>query len=107
MGIDMKELVAQSLAEAKRAAEDLSRLKGFNLRSLQGLIACVKYSVKKAEELGLSEGLDGDEKKQFAAELILQVVPLPWYLAPIARAVLPSVIDAVVDALKDKFGQKA
>lgn len=103
--MDIKELVKSSLGEAKAAAEELSRLKGFSLKSLQGLIACVKWSVKRAEELGLIHGLKGADKKEFVIELLLQVVPLPFWLAPIARAVLPYVVDAIVDALKDKFGK--
>jgi|CXWL01.1.fsa_nt_gi hypothetical protein len=103
--MDMKNLVASSIIEAKEAAENLSRLKGFNLKSLQGLIACVKWSVKRAEEIGLSQNMSADEKKEFATELIMQVVPMPWYLAPIARSILPHIIDAIVDALKDKFGK--
>ena len=106
MGYNMKELVAASLADAKKAAEELSRLKGFNLKSLQGLFSCLKWAVKRAEELGLTHGLPGAEKKQFVTELVLQTVPLPWYLAPVVKMVLPGVIDAIVDALKDKFGAK-
>ena len=103
--MDIKELVAASLAEGKAAAESLSKLKGFNLRSLQGLIACVKWSVKRAEEVGLTQGLAGADKQAFAIELVLQVVPMPFWLTHVARAILPYVVDAVVDALKDKFGK--
>lgn len=103
--MNIKELVRTSLGEAKAAAEELSRLKGFNLKSLQGLIACVKWSVKRAEEIGIKQCLAGADKKELAMEIIMQTVPMPFWLAPIARAVLPHVIDAVVDALKDKFGK--
>lgn len=103
--MDIKELVKLSLSEGKTAAEELSRLKGFNLRSLQGLVACVKWSVKRAEEIGVAKGLIGTDKRAFAIELVLQVVKLPFWLEPIARAVLPWIVDAVVDALKDKFGK--
>jgi len=103
--MNIKHLVSLSLAEGKIAAENLSRLKGFNLSSLQGLILCVKWSVKRAEEVGLAQGLAGADKQAFAVELVLQIVPMPFWLAPIARAILPHIIDAVVDALKDKFGK--
>ncbi len=103
--MDIKQLVSLSLVEGKAAAENLSRLKGFNLRSLQGLISCVKWSVKRAEEVGVTEGLAGADKQAFAVELVLQVVPMPFWLAPVARAILPFVVDAIVDALKDKFGK--
>lgn len=103
--MDIKELVKLSLEEGKTAASELSKLKGFNLRSLQGLIACVKWSVKRAEQVGLANGLAGADKQAFAIELVLQTVPMPFWLAPVARAVLPYIVDAVVDALKDKFGK--
>ena len=106
MGIDIKALVGLSLGDAKIAAEELSRLKGFSLKSLKGLISIVKWAVKRAEEIGLSRGLTGAEKKEFAAQLLLQTVPMPWYMSYIVEAILPHVIDAIVDALKDSFSKK-
>ncbi len=101
--MDTRALVALSLSEAEHAAQELSRLKGFNLKSLQGAIACTTWAVKRAEQVGLKEGLTGADKKEFAIELLLRAVPMPWYLQALVRMVLPPIIDAIVDALKDKF----
>ncbi len=98
--MDIKELVRTALPEAIEAAQNLSRLKGFNLKSLTGVLSCVKWAVKRAQTI---TGLTGEEKKQFVVELVLQVVPMPFWMLPIVNAVLPIVIDVVVDALKDKF----
>ena len=98
--MDVREMAEQFLPEAVAAAQDLSRLKGFSLKSLGGAVSCVKWAVKKAQSL--SE-LSNEEKQAFVVELVLRVVKLPFWLEPVARAVLPHVVDVVVDALKDKF----
>ncbi len=100
--MDIKQLVDASLEDAIKAAQELGRLKGFNLKSLRGVIACVKWAVKHAQEI---QGLTGPEKNLFVVELVIKVTKLPFWLEPIARSFLPFVVDAVVDALKDKFGK--
>ena len=100
----IRHLAEHSLGDAKEAAEKLSRLKGFSLNSLRGLIECVKWAVKRAEETGLKEGLDGSNKKKFAIAILFSVVKLPWWVPrSLAESVASAVIDVVVDALKDKF----
>ena len=103
--MDIKELAAKSIAQVKAAAEELSRLKGFKLKSLTGLINIVKLVVKNVEEVGLAEGIKGADKQSLACELILQVVPLPGYVMYFVRPLLPILVDIIVDALKDKFGK--
>lgn len=100
----IEELAAESIKSAKNAAEEYSRLKGWNLNSLKGLICTTKVVVKHAEEIGLREGLQGADKKKLAVELILKIVKLPWWMPQgIVREILDAAIDIIVDALKDKF----
>jgi hypothetical protein len=104
--MDIKQLAAQSLGEFKVLAEELSRLKGFKLNSVVGLVRIAIAAVKRAEEIGLISGLKGVEKQAFAMELLLQTVKLPWWVPQsLVRDYLPALIDVVVDALKDKFGK--
>ena len=103
--MDIKDLAVKLVAETEAAAKEYSRLKGFNLRSLQGLIATTRIVVKRVEDEGVASGLAGADKKALTIELLLRIVPLPWYLAPVVRAILPPLIDAIVEAMKDKFGK--
>lgn len=103
--MDIKELAGKLIAEVAAAAKEYSQLKGFNVSSLQGFIATTRIVVKRVEDEGVTSNLRGADKKALAIEIMLKVVPLPWYIAPIARTVLPHVIDAIVEALKDKFGK--
>lgn len=104
--MEINELAAALVKQVKSAAEEYSRLKGFSLNSLQGLIATTRMVVKEVEETGLAHGLKGADKKALAIEVLLQVVKLPWWMpAALIRAILPPLIDAIVEALKDKFGK--
>lgn len=103
--MDIRELADKSVVEVTEAASNFSRLKGFSLRSLKGAMAITVGVVKHVEEIGLRDGLAGADKQALAVELVLRVAKLPFWLEPVARAVLPYVVDAVVDALKDKFGK--
>lgn len=103
--MDINELAGQSVDEVKSLAEKLSRLKGFSLGSLKGLFLITKDVVKHVEEIGLAKNLSGADKQALAIAILNRVVPMPWYLRPVVNAVLPPLIDAIVDALKDKFGK--
>ena len=100
--MDIKQLAAQSIEQVKVAAQQYSRLKGWNLASLKGLIRTTKVVVKHVQDIGLLHGLANADKQALAVELMMHFKPW-WVPEKWARAILPDLIDLVVDALKDKF----
>lgn len=100
----IEEIAATLIDEVRNAAAEYSRLKGFSLNSLHGLISSTRIVVKRVEEVGLAEQLPGADKKALATELLLKIVKLPWWLpGGLIRAIVPPLIDAIVEALKDKM----
>ena len=104
MGPDIKELAAAHIEGIKKATEELSRLKGWTLGTAKGALKCVPVVIKEVELIGATGGLTGSEKQSLAVELLLKLIPLPWWLpVSFVRPLLEGIVDAVVDALKDKF----
>lgn len=100
----LQDLAVKLVVEVKDAAKELSRVKGFNLSGLQGLVRTVPLVIQKVESAGAVVGLSGKDKQSLAVEVLLEVVPLPVFLPKVVvRAYLPMLIDVVVDALKTKF----
>lgn len=101
----LQELATLTLGEARTAAQEYSRLKGFKLDSVVGFFRTTKVIVQRVEEVGLARGLAGADKQALAIELLFQVVKLPWWVPKtLLRQYLPDIIDLVVDALKDRMG---
>ena len=100
----MKAIAVLHISKIKAIVAELSRLKGWNLKSLGGALRCIPAIVKEVEAIGKARKLTGAEKLQLAVELTLQIAPLPWWLPEsFARPFLEAVINSVVDALKDRF----
>ena len=102
---DIKALAKKSIEEVRGAAQELSRVKGWNLSGLQGLIRCAPLVVKRVETIGAQEGIKGADKRDLAIEILLQLIPLPWWARMIASSILPVLIDMMVETFKDKFGK--
>lgn len=100
MNPNIKAIAAKTVTEVRAAAESLSRVKGFNLAGLKGLVGVAPEVVKHVEAIGKQEGLVGADKKELAVELILQLVHLPaWFPEFVARWILSSAIEKAVSAL--------
>ena len=104
MGPNIKALAVQHIDGIKKAAEELSRLKGWTLGTAKGALKCIPVVIKEVERIGASSKMTGPEKQSLAVELLLKLIPLPWWLpVSFVRPLLDGIVDAVVDALKDKF----
>ncbi len=100
----IKVVAAMHEAAIIKVCEDLSRLKGWNLKSANGALRCVPAITKEVEAIGAARKLTGAEKNDLAVEFILRFLPLPWWLPEsYARPLLGAIVSAIVDALKDKF----
>lgn len=101
---DINALAVQSIDDVKASAEELSKLKGWNMKSATGLIRLLPALIKRAEELGKINKLTGEQKKAFVVAIFFKLVKLPWWLPQaIVKPFLEAGIDALVDALKSRF----
>lgn len=100
MAQDIKALAASGIEGVRLAAEELSRLKGWNIESVKGFVSCLPVVIKHTESVGEALKLTGAEKQELAVEIILKLVPLPWWLpVVVVRPILEGAINAVVEAL--------
>lgn len=101
---DIKALSLMHISEIKKAAEELSRLKGWSLGSAKGALKCVPMIVHEVEMIGTARELTGAEKQGLAVEIILKIVPLPWWLSErYARPLLETIVDIVVEGYNRSF----
>lgn len=99
-----KELADLSIAQLKTAVEKYQTLKGFTLDSVKGALMVTIAVVKHVQGVGLAQQLAGAEKKALAMEFVGRLTAgLPWWSKMLVNAVMPVVIDLVVEALKDRF----
>lgn len=104
MSLDIDAIAVLYIEEFKALAEDLARLKGWNINSAKGMISCLPAIVKNVERVGQLKDMTGAEKQDFAVAIILKLVKLPWWLpVSFVKPVLEGAVNAVVEALKDKF----
>lgn len=101
---DLKAIAQGVLPALKQAAEDYSRLRGFSFATVAGAVRVTRLAVKQVEAAGVNHELGAGEKKELALLLLESLAPAPWWL-PKAwyRELLGRVVDAVVEALDDKF----
>jgi hypothetical protein len=100
----IQELAASNIEEVKAAAEELSRLKGWNMKSVKGFISCLPVVIKHVEKVGEVSALNGADKNSLAVEIILKFIPLPWWLpVSIIRPLLEGAVNAVVEAINGKL----
>lgn len=104
MSPDINALAVQCIDDVKTSAEELAKLKGWNLKSASGLIRLLPSLIQRAEALGKLNKLTGAEKQAYVVAVFFKLVKLPWWLPQsIAKPFLEAGIDAVVEALKSKF----
>lgn len=102
--MDIAKLAGELIETVKTQAEELSRLKGFKLKTIQTGIRMLPSIVKRVEKVGEVRNLTGAEKQALAVELVVALAPAPWWLPnKVYRAGLAMAVDAVVDAYKEKF----
>ncbi len=100
---DIDALAALSITAVRTSAEELGRLKGWNVASAKGLISCLPMIVRHVEDVGEIKELTGAEKQAFAVAIILKLIKLPWWLpVSIVRPLLEGAVNAVVSAINDR-----
>ena len=101
MSPDINALAVTSVDIIRKEAEELAKLKGWNIQSVVGVLRCLPLLIKRAEAIG---SLTGAEKQAFVAAVFFKLVKLPWWLPQsFAKPLLEAAIDAVVEGLKSKF----
>jgi hypothetical protein len=103
MNISIDELAELAIKDVKADIEKLAQLKGWNIKSVKGLISCLPAIIKHVEELGKVKDLAGEQKQELACLIILKLIKLPcWLPTAIVKPVLYGAINAVVEAIKNK-----
>ena|SRR3990167_4880783 len=98
-----KEVIASVIADARETIIELRGAKG-----IFAIIKAIPAVIRKVEEISLKLGIKGANKKELALDILLALIPLPWYLpAVLIRPIIGGLIDLAVAAVNNRLKSSA